>query len=544
VNGDTGRESTGRGTDTAKDGVPVAAVRRAGAGARGAPVADASGRVRLAGGAGSAGAGDTDARNGPGGPRQGGGAGAEPAAGRDGEVARGADASPARDGQAQLREGKEEGVVVAEHEGAGRGRLGEASGLGREGEAPGAAEGPGAAGSPGAAAETGAADRVGGADAGAVDGTALTARRRAAWRASRRTLWRTSVDRPMAELLKELGEESAAVWDLDESPDIYGDGVVAGLERRVAELLGFPAAVHFPTGTMAQQVALRCWAGRTGNPVVALHPLAHPEVHERGALGSVGGLRTVHPVKAPRLPTADEIREFEEPFGTLMLELPLREAGFVLPEWDELTAVVEAARERDAVVHIDGARLWECTSHFGRTLPEIAGLGDSVYVSLYKSAGGFAGAVLAGPEELTAEARAWRHRYGGQAFHQFPLVLSALAGLERELPRLPSYVARAKVVAAALAEGFREGGTGWFGVRPEIPHTHQFHVWLPYPAEDLNTAGLRLAEETGVTLFRTWWEEGCPPGTAMTEVTVTAEGLEWTTEDVRRAVAGFLARLP
>ena len=45
-----------------------------------------------------------------------------------------------------------------------------------------------------------------------------------------------------------------------------------------------------------------------------------------------------------------------------MLELPLSDAGFVLPTWEELTEVVAAARERDAVVHFDGARLWESTA--------------------------------------------------------------------------------------------------------------------------------------------------------------------------------------
>ena len=170
---------------------------------------------------------------------------------------------------------------------------------------------------------------------------------------------------------------------------MYGNGVVAELEQRVARLLGFPeAAAFFPTGTMAQQVALRCWAGRTGNATVALHPAAHPEMHERGAFTAVSGLRTVHPTTEPRLPTAEEVQDFEEPFGTLMLELPLREAGFVLPSWDELIGVVEAARERDAVVHFDGARLWECATHFGRPLDEIASLADSVYVSFYKSLDG------------------------------------------------------------------------------------------------------------------------------------------------------------
>ncbi|MFD9427146.1 MULTISPECIES: low specificity L-threonine aldolase [unclassified Streptomyces] len=372
-------------------------------------------------------------------------------------------------------------------------------------------------------------------------------RRLTAWRRSHRVLARASAEGTLGGRLAALVADAGAVHDLDEWTDIYGDGVVAEVERRVAALLGMEDAAFFPTGTMAQQVALRCWAGRTGNATVALHPLSHPEVHERGALAVVSGLRTVHPTSAPRLPTADEIRDFPEPFGTLMLELPLRDAGFVLPTWEELEAVVAAARERDAVVHLDGARLWECGPHFGRELSQIAGLADSVYVSFYKSLNGLSGAVLAGPETLVEEARTWRHRYGGQVFQQYPAALSALLGLERELPRLPDYVARAKVVAGALAEGFAGSGVPWFRVHPEPPHTHQFVVWLPYGAEALNEASVRQAEETGVALFRKWFEgaagAGLPPGVSFTEVTVGAEGLEWTAGDVREAVGEFVARL-
>ncbi|GAA4906879.1 beta-eliminating lyase-related protein [Streptomyces coeruleoprunus] len=367
-------------------------------------------------------------------------------------------------------------------------------------------------------------------------------RRLAAWRAAGRTLSRLSVEATLRERLTALAADAGAVHDLDETVDTYGDGVVEELERRVAALLGFPAAVFFPTGTMAQQVALRCWAGRTGNPVVALHPLAHPEVHERGALGTVSGLRTVHPTDAPRLPTADEVRGLDEPFGTLMLELPLRDAGFVLPAWNELEEVVEAARERDALVHFDGARLWECATHFGRELSEIAGLADSVYVSFYKSLGGLSGAALVGPESLAEEARAWRHRYGGTVFQQHPAALSALVGLERELPRLPSYVAHARVVAEALREGFGAASVPWFRVHPGVPHTHQFQMWLPWDDETLTEAALRQSEETGVTLFHRWYAPGPagPAGVARTEVTVTAPGLEWSADDVKEEVGRFM----
>ncbi|MFD4664661.1 threonine aldolase family protein [Streptomyces halstedii] len=369
-------------------------------------------------------------------------------------------------------------------------------------------------------------------------------RRMTAWRRSERILSRSSADRPLAERLASLAADAGTVHAPDEWTDAYGNGVVAEVERRTADLLDMEAAAFFPTGTMAQQVALRCWAGRTGNPVVALHPLSHPEVHEGGALTAVSGLRTVHPTAEPRMPTAEEVRDVPEPFGTLMLELPLRDAGFTLPSWEELEAVVAAARDRDAVVHLDGARLWECGPHLGRGLPEIAALADSVYVSFYKSLDGLSGAVLAGPEALVEEARTWRHRYGGQVFQQFPAALSALLGMERELPRLPSYVAHAKLVAGALTEGFAGSGVPWSRVHPEPPHTHQFQVWLPYGTDVLDEASVRQAEETGVTLFRRWFPAAAgPPGLSYTEVTVAAPGLEWTAGDVRDAVAGFVERL-
>jgi threonine aldolase len=366
------------------------------------------------------------------------------------------------------------------------------------------------------------------------------ARRRAAFAACDRTL---SYQRPgtLREALDRLAARAPAVYDLELSPDHYGDGIVAELENRVARLLGTEDAAFFPTGTMAQQVALRCWAGRTGNPAVALHPLAHPEVHERGALSVVSGLRTVHPTTAPRLPTPQEIHGLQEPFGTLMLELPLREAGFVLPTWEELTATVAAARDREAIVHFDGARLWECPPHLGQPLDRIADLADSVYVSFYKSLQGLSGAALAGTADFVEEARAWRHRYGGQLYQQWPTALSALAGLDAELPRLPAYVEHAEVVAEAIAEAFAP--LPFSRVHPRPPHTHQFQLWLPHPTKVLDDAGVRLAEEEKVLLFSNWRESGLP-GVSMTEVTVASEALEWTAPQVTEAVRALLARLP
>ncbi|GAA0497289.1 threonine aldolase family protein [Streptomyces olivaceiscleroticus] len=369
-------------------------------------------------------------------------------------------------------------------------------------------------------------------------------RRLVAWRGCDRALTRRPGDETVGERLARLAADAPDAYDLDTAVDLYADeeSVVGALERRTAELLGTEDAVFFPTGTMAQQVALRCWAGRTGSATVAGHPLSHLEVHERDAYHVVSGLRMIHPTREPRLPTAEEVRGLDEPFGTLALELPLRDAGFVLPSWDELVAVTEAARERDAVVHFDGARLWESAPHFGRPLPEIADLADSVYVSFYKSLGGISGAALACSEDLAAEARAWRHRYGGLPLQQWPVALAALTGLDRELPRLPEYVAHAKVIAGALREGLAEHGVPWFRVHPDPPHTHDFRVWLPYAPEVVEEASLRLAEDTRTALFRRWWGGGVP-GTATTEVQVASAALSWTAADVRGVLADFLARV-
>ena len=370
-------------------------------------------------------------------------------------------------------------------------------------------------------------------------------RRLAAYRAATKVLSRGPADATVGPGLSALAAGAATVHDLDDSTDEYGNGIVEVLERRVAALLGFPAAVYFPTGTMAQQVALRCWAGRTGNPVVALHPLAHPELHEDESLTMVCGLRTIHTTDAPRLPTPAEVRGIGDSFGTLMLELPLREAGFVLPTWDELVATVAAARDREVMVHLDGARLWECTAHFDRDLAQIAGLADSVYVSLYKSLGAISGAVLAGPQSLADEARVWRHRYGGLPYQQYPAVVSALLGLERELPRLPSYVAQARMVVEVVRQELARS-VPWFRVVPDVAHTHQFKVWLAYEADVLREAGVSQAEDTGVLFFRNWWSSGpgAPPGIAVTEVTVGSPSLDWTRDDVRAAVGDFVRRLP
>ena len=199
----------------------------------------------------------------------------------------------------------------------------------------------------------------------------LDPRWRAALRGCERVLCHVRLE-TVWERLDRLVQEADAVVDHDTPMDVYGDGVVRDLERRVADTLGKPKALFFASGIMAQHAAVRVHADRSGKDAVALHPLAHAAVREMNALSAVVGLQTLFLGERDRCLTADDVRGAPGDFSVLMLELPLRDAGFILPDWDELRATVASARERGVAVHFDGARLWECTPRFGRTLPEIA----------------------------------------------------------------------------------------------------------------------------------------------------------------------------
>src|SRR4029077_3765674 len=125
----------------------------------------------------------------------------------------------------------------------------------------------------------------------------------------------------------------------DLAADEYGEGgTVAVLEAEVRALLGRPGAVFMPSGTMAQQIALRIHADRRGSRVVAFHPTCHLELHEDKAYQRLHGLvgRTVG---NPReLITLADLKGIDEPIAALLLELPQREIGGRLPAWKDLVA--------------------------------------------------------------------------------------------------------------------------------------------------------------------------------------------------------------
>ena len=238
----------------------------------------------------------------------------------------------------------------------------------------------------------------------------------------------------------------------DTATDVYGEGgVVEELEQEVAALLGKPAAVFLPSGTMAQQIALRVHADRRASRTVLLHPTSHVDLHEGKGYERLHGLMGRHVGNPYRPTTLADLEAVAEPFAALLLELPYRELGGVQPSWDDLVAQTSWAASRGAAVHLDGARIWESAAGYGVHPAEIAALFDTAYVSFYKGLGGIAGCALVGEPDIVAEVVEWRRRHGGTLIALWPYAASALTGLRTRLPLMPRYLEHALAIAGCCA---------------------------------------------------------------------------------------------
>src|SRR4051794_27329872 len=318
--------------------------------------------------------------------------------------------------------------------------------------------------------------------------------------------------------------------------DVYGGGdSVQRLETRVADLLGKEAAAIFPSGTMAQQIALRILCERSGCFTVGFHPQCHLDVHEERGYAHLHGLRARLIGHADRLITPDDLEEVREPLGAMLLELPQRNLSGRVPAWRELVAQAKWARANGVALHLDGARLWQCGPFYRRPLREASALFDTAYVSLYKDLGALGGCILAGPEDVIAEARVWRVRHGGRLSTYEPMALSAERGLDEVLPRMPSFVRKAKEMGAALAT------IDGIDVVPDPPQVAMLHVFVRGELERLRDELFAIAKERR-TLIAGYFAPTPLPNVQRTELGIGAPSLAVPTGEIAELYAELVNR--
>ena len=340
-------------------------------------------------------------------------------------------------------------------------------------------------------------------------------------------------------MMKDVFQELADGLDGTEALDMYGRGdYLSAFESEVAEMFGKPAAVFLPSGTMAQQIALRIWCERSNNFTVAMHPTAHLEFAEQYSYQFMHGLHRLQfgtpELLGDRILTLKDFQDLGKKPGAILLELPYRELGGQLPEWDELIAINDWIRENEIPFHLDGARIWQCKSFYKKEYSQIGDLFDSLYVSFYKDLGGLSGSMLLGSDDFIQEAKMWQVRYGGRLFIQAPYIVSDRLGMKRVLPQIEGWVERTREIAAILSE-FDQ-----LTVNPNPPHVNIFQLFVKGDPEQMTQRHMDVAEETGTFLFHKL-NPSPVPGVGMTEIHCWENAMRFDLDVLRPFLKKWLA---
>lgn len=259
-----------------------------------------------------------------------------------------------------------------------------------------------------------------------------------------------TVTTPTPEMLRAM--TAAEVGD-----DVYGeDPSINRLEEEVANLLGKEAAVFTPSGSMANQIAIRLHT-RPGDSVLCEEG-SHTFAYEAGAGAALSG------VQFDLIPFNEKLSDeaittrfradglHESPSTLILVEnTHNRGRGRALPR-QEMQRIVATARGLGLKTHCDGARLWNAAAATGDSERDLAAGFDTVAVCFSKGLGAPVGSALAGTRDDAARARKIRKRLGGSMRQAGFLAAAALHGLRQHRQRLPEDHRR----AVALAEGLEE----------------------------------------------------------------------------------------
>jgi threonine aldolase len=278
-------------------------------------------------------------------------------------------------------------------------------------------------------------------------------------------------------------EMRAAIAAAPVGDDQYGDDpTVNALQERIAALLGKEAALWLPSGTMANQVALRTLTHPGDDVVVARE--AHAVWHETGGSAANAGVQLTEIGTRGVFTAADFLAAVKPrdhaiyPPTTLVgIENTHNRAGGVIFPQDEAVQICAAARKAGIATYLDGARLWNVAAATHVALSDLAAPFDLVGVSLSKGLGAPGGSLLAGTRDVVKRATRHRRMLGG-AMRQVGIFAAAgIYALDHNMDRLVEDHANARVIAERLAQSPRiaidfasvQTNILVFALRPDAP---------------------------------------------------------------------------
>lgn len=257
-----------------------------------------------------------------------------------------------------------------------------------------------------------------------------------------------TVTRPTAEMRRKMA--NAVVGDAV----IDVDPTVEALEQETARLLGKQAAVFMPSGSMANQIALRVHCHHGGEFLCEAD--CHIYHYEQGAFASLSGL-IAHTIAGDQgVLTTRHLAGTIRPNNDHMVRTELlclenthnRWGGRVSPQ-DDVDAVCDWAKDHGLKSHLDGARLWNASVASGMELQPMVARFDSVSVCFSKGLGAPVGSALAGSHQFIEQARRCRKLFGGAMRQAGIIAAGALHAVQCHRGRLQLDHDAAQTIAAA-----------------------------------------------------------------------------------------------
>jgi len=247
-------------------------------------------------------------------------------------------------------------------------------------------------------------------------------------------------------------EMRRAMADATVGDDVYGeDPTVNRLQSLAAGLLGKEAALYVPSGTMANQLAIRVLAA-SGTEVLC-PDRAHVYRHEAAAAPVNSGVQ-MHPLwdlpDGVRTAIEGVAHHLPQP-SVLVIENTYMALSGAPIDAAEMTTLCNIARAGNLRVHVDGARIWNAAIALGTPPRELVAAVDTVMFCLSKGLGAPVGSLLCGPADVIAQARAYRSRWGGGMRQAGVIAAAGVVALETMVERLADDHARARRLADAMA---------------------------------------------------------------------------------------------
>jgi threonine aldolase len=240
--------------------------------------------------------------------------------------------------------------------------------------------------------------------------------------------------------------------------DVYGDDpTVNSLEERLAAMFGHQAGLFCPTGSLANQLAIRTLV-KPGEELL-VETRSHIVRAELGAAATFSGITTrTWPSTDGLLKADDALAIAHENAGpylvstkAIAVENTHNFGGGTVQPIDEIAKLSSAAHARGIAMHLDGARIWNAHVASGVSFSEYGKHFDTISVCLSKGLGAPIGSVMLSTKERVAEARIWRKRYGAGMRQVGIIAAAAHYALDHNIDRLAEDHGRAKKIAIALA---------------------------------------------------------------------------------------------